>query len=468
MFQISSQPPLPIRLRPTFLAMVLSLAVVGLQGQSFSVEGSMPEDSLPELKIILGSALKQSPQMILNEIAISQAGAARLQVDSVRWPSAGGYVSYASDQSAVSSNTSTQSQSTGLYYSASVSQSFFQWGALKNQSEISRIGVTLAEKNYAEGYRLLAVALRTQYLALVVKKAALGTMRFRLKLSESSLGVEEQKLKNGVISVGDIIGPRLALAEAGIAVERLEEDYRYSRRLFAALAGLSDLEDSKVGAELTKPVYSAEKADSLLNLLAKDNAESALQAEIYGLYARQADLNYRIAKVRLLPKFYVGASTSLINQNTAVAASIVSQVAITTQSVNVSAQWTLFDGFAARGAKMTALATKRYYERLAKTQAQTVLEQARNHRRMLAISAQSLDLAGTRLELAEAGRDRVAEEFKLGNTPQNAVDESIAIYGVARAAAITARAEFLTRWSDFVSLTGADAALNNLPARYVR
>jgi len=449
--------------------MVVSLAVGGLHGQSLSVEGSMPEDSLPELKIILGSALKQSPQMILNEIAISQAGAARLQTDSVRWPSVGGYVSFASDQSAVSSNTSTKSKSTGLYYSASVSQSFFQWGALKNQSEIGRIAVTLAEKNYAESYRLLAVALRTQYLALVVKKAALGTMRFRLKLSESSLGVEEQKLKNGVISVGDIIGPRLALAEAGIAVERLEEDYRYSRRLFAALAGLSDLEDSKVGAELTKPVYSAEKADSLLNSLSRDNAESAFQAEIYGLYARQADLNYRIAKVRLLPKFYFGASTSLVNQNTAVpSASIVSQVAITSQSVNVSAQWTFFDGFAARGAKLTALATKRYWERLAKTQAQTVLEQARNQRRMLAISAQSLDLAGTRLELAEAGRDRVAEEFKLGNTPQNAVDESIANHGAARAAAITARAEFLTRWSDFVSLTGADAALNNLPARYVR
>lgn len=450
-------------------SVVLSFLSLGAGVAAPAVDGMMPEDSLPELKVILEAALKQSPQMILKEIEISQTQAARYIVDATRWPDLGGFLSYASEQSAVSSNTSSKSKSSGLYYSLGISQSFFQWGALKNQTEIGKLNVAIAEKNYAEAYRLLAASLRTQYLALVVQKATLNAVKFRAKISENALEIEEQKLKNGAISVGDIIGPRLALEEAHIGVERLQESYDHSKRLFAHMAGYEAIDDEKISASIGKPAYSRDKVGSLMAYLQQETTHSGFLVEIYNLNAKQADLNYRIAKVRLLPKFYFGANASQINQNNAnVSAGIVSQAAISSQSANVSAQWKLFDGFATRGAKLSALASKRYYERLAKTQIQANLDSALNQQKMLAISARTLDLTETRLGLADSAKTRVSEEYKLGNTPQTTVDETTALYYNSDVAALTARAEFLTRWGDFVSLIGADPLMNQLPARYVR
>ena len=69
-----------------------------LQAQSGgapSVAGTMPEDSLPELKVILTSALKQSPQMLMSEISITQAEAARYSSSSQLLPQVNANASFA-------------------------------------------------------------------------------------------------------------------------------------------------------------------------------------------------------------------------------------------------------------------------------------------------------------------------------------------------------------------------------------
>jgi len=48
--------------------------------------GTMPEDSLPDLKRLITSAVSQSPQMLISEISISQAEAARYSSTSQRLP----------------------------------------------------------------------------------------------------------------------------------------------------------------------------------------------------------------------------------------------------------------------------------------------------------------------------------------------------------------------------------------------
>lgn len=56
---------------------VLSAAVLCVQASEPGEDATMPEDLLPELKTLLISALRQSPQMVQSEISISQAEAAR-------------------------------------------------------------------------------------------------------------------------------------------------------------------------------------------------------------------------------------------------------------------------------------------------------------------------------------------------------------------------------------------------------
>ncbi len=454
---------------PAVLALFfLALFPVLTRGEVPILTGTMPEDQMPGLRTILDTALKQSPQMIGRQIELSQTEAARYFSDAARWPDLGGSVSYESSQQAVSSNTDSKSKNSGLFYSLSLGQSIFQWGALKNQSEIARIAVVISEKNYAETYRLLAYSLRSQYLALVVKKANIYNIKFRHKLAESALEVEEAKLKNGTISVGEIILPRLNLSESQLATDRLEADYENSKRLLAHMAGFADLPEEMIAKEIPATTYSADRASALYAYLAKDQAQSTFQVEIYTLNLRQADLTYRIAKVRLLPKFYVGASTSLSNSSSVTSVSTVAQTAVSSQSVNVNAQWRIFDGFATRGAKLSALASKRYYDQLLKTQVQTTLDQAQNQMKMLPLSARATELSEQRRQLAEASVQRYTEEVKLGNAPQTVADDSLANFYAAQVSAYSVRAEYLGRWCELVSLAGADPAMNNLPARYVR
>ena len=453
--------------RRALLGLVLLFTGFTVRAAIPAVEGTMPEDYLPELKEILQTALKQSPQMISREIAIAQADAARYGTDAWHWPELSGYLSYDTNQSSVSSNTSTKSKNSGIFYSINISQSIFQWGALKNQSQISKIGVMVEQKNYDEAFRLLAANLRAQYLALVVKKAALSSIRFRQKISENALAVEEDKFKNGSISAGDMISPRLSVEESKLGVARAEEDLANSKRLFAHLAGYSELSDDKIAPGLPKADFSADKAQALLSYVRADNAESTFQAQIYAMNREQADLNYRIAKVRLLPKIYWGASVGQRNDSS-VSGNVVNQASVLSQSAGINAQWKIFDAFATTGAKKSALESRRYFERLRQTQIQTVLDQAQNLERMLLITSKNTDLTETRLQLAEAGMKRVEDEVTRGNLKGSALDAATEVFYASAINAAAARAEYFSRWSDFVSLVGADPILNQIPAHHVR
>lgn len=453
------------------------------------VEGSMPEDYLPGLKPILQAALKQAPQMILSEITTVQAEATQLQQDAQRYPNLGATLQYTNGKSSVSGSAS--SKDNGLLYNLGVSQSLFQWGAIRNQSEIARIGVLISQKNHAEAYRLFAASLRTQYMALIAKKAGLVGVNFRLKISDAALEVEKAKLANGAISQGELVSPTLTLDEARLAVDRAMQDYEHSRRLFAHLVGYAEFEDSLIPAEIGKPAFSVATSESLLALLRRDNAEGTFTAQVAAMNVRSADLGYKIAKVRLLPKVYANAGISQVNSTTATGVRIPvtdkasgkevkdadgktitevqkpSTTAINSQSMSVIATWSIFDGFATRGAKMTALATKRYYERILQNQVLLTLDNAQNLQKTLVINARALELTERRMQLVEAALNHVREEAKLGNVPQAAVDETASAFYTYQSVLASARAAFLSSWSDFVSLAGADPAMNYLPARYV-
>ena len=80
-----------------------------------------------------------------------------------------------------------------LLYNASVTQPIFQWGAYKNQAAMGDLGEKIAERQFAEAYRMLAVSIREQYMALIGKKIALRNAQFALKLSQESLEVQQAR-----------------------------------------------------------------------------------------------------------------------------------------------------------------------------------------------------------------------------------------------------------------------------------
>ena len=452
-----------------FAVAFLLMVPLGLNAQpAVGVAGTLPEDYLPDLKVILATALKQSPTMLQQNINLTLAQANRYAADSALWPGLSGGGSYGYSNARVSSNGTSgpASSSSGISYSVGLNQAIFQWGALKANSDIAKLGQQITQRQLAAAYRSLAGLLRSQYLSLVTKKISLRNTRAQLKLLMDGLAVQEAMIREGSISSGDIIPSRLAADDYRLTLQRAELDFDYSKSMFVRLAGLDQLADESIPGDLVHPAIAEGAADALLASITGGGALDTLQAQVDTLTVKQQDLGYKIAKTGLYPKFSFAAGYGVSNSQS-VSGSVVAQSFVASYSYSVSAGWTLFDGFRTRGAKMSALAYKRSSERQLQTDIEVTIESAKNMRRQLRILADALNLAETRRALSEDGLKRATEEFKEGTVAQAALDATTSSFNATDYAAISARVDYLNRWSEFVSLAGADPVINVLPVSYL-
>lgn len=423
--------------------------------------GTLPEDYLPELKSILTTARQRSPQVIASEIEIALSEARVYAADAPRLPSLGANLNFATSQTAVSGDNSTQNRDQGFFYLVTLNQAIFQWGALKNQSAIADINVQIAQKNHAEAHRLLALNLRQQYLGLVARKLAIAQARNAFRLTEAGQALEREKLSRGLVPRSSVESRELSLREGRLQLARLEEDFASDRRRFARVAGLGELPESAIPAAIPKPALIGAVAQALVSALNRDGGRSLFEAEIIALRLREADLRYDIAKVRLRPKIYASLGSSLDNATTATTNNVTQQ-AVTRQTASLNAQWDIFDGLATRGAKKEALTARRQQEnRLANFKTETV-ERAQQLERQLAIDAEAMEISEIQRKMAEEGLRQLQQEFELGRVSRAAVTGAEATLSASAAANVGARAAYLSRWAELVSLAGMDPVLNNV------
>ena len=230
---------------PRRFSIILILFVAGFcRAQSVIplVEGTLPEDFLPDLKIILSSALGQSPQTLSNEIYVAQAEYARTSTAAQRLPSLSSSASFALSRITTEipapaggfrpgQPTTNEDTAYGPYYGVSLSQNLFTWYQVTNQIKIADIGIRIAEKNYAGAYAALAETIRGQYLGLIFQKVSLRNQRFSLTQTARLLALDEERLRTGSLAPAELIQPRAGYATARLAMARSEALYASSSRV---------------------------------------------------------------------------------------------------------------------------------------------------------------------------------------------------------------------------------------------
>lgn len=448
------------------IGLVAVVAGVGFAAET-PLPAALPEDLLPGLKPLIESATKQSPTMLSASLDVASAEANRYMDASGLWPSLGASGNYGVTETAVAANTSSTSKTDGFTYSLNGSQPIFHWGALKAQADIGKLRVRIADRQYAEAYRGLVSAIRSGYLGLIEKKMALRNQRSGLKSAQNYLALQEAKLKSGRISAGDITAPRLSVDENQIYVDRAIDDYESSKRVLARLCGVPDIADDSIPSDVPKPTFAGETIAAFFEEMKREGVDGAIMMQVYRDSIKQAELNYKIAKYRLFPTFGLTGSISQVNQTTVVGG--VPSITVTrTINYGVGGNWNIFDGFATRGAKLSALASKRIYEERLRSFKESIGEQARTLEKQIGFAGRLMDLTETRNVLAQAAVGKVTNDVKSGVSSQQALDGTILEANRTEYVALSARADFLLRWSDYVSLLGADPALNNLPPRYFR
>jgi len=425
----------------------------------------MPEDYIPELKPLLQTAVERSPSTIYASIGTLQAEAAKISAYSILYPSLNVNSDYQKSKEATS--TSQSSTSSGLFYNVGVGQPIFQWGAYKNSALIGKLGLKIAERQYAEAYRLLASSIREQYMGLIGKNIQMRNARFNQKLAEVEVQAAQAKFESGSSSQAELQTFQLALEQTKLDCDRAVEDFANSKRAFTRLVGIDDLPDDSIPLMVPHPEYSAPKADAILVGFVGEGVESTFQSQVYQMEIKQQDLSYQVQRVRLLPKVAASASYSYENY-TAASVGSVSQVGISSESYAVSANWNIFDGFATRAGKLSALESKRSVERQKKTYVDSTIDTITYMRRQIEFSSRALSLSEIHHALIDAEVKRLSGEKTLGYASQASIDLGLQTLYATEFQMSEARADLLGRWTDFISLAGIDPALSNISPRYVR
>jgi len=449
------------------IAAVAVTMISGLRAESGPALPPLPEDLMPELKPILTAALKQSPQMITNDINLATAESIRIQWRAMLLPSVSGFVQDGKNKTAIASQTNVSSTSSGVYYSVNLSQPIFEFGARKARADAGKINVMMAQHQYADAYRLLLVNLRTQYLGLVTKKIVLRNAEYSLKQAEEALALAEESLKAGRISPEAMMEPRLAVDEARLGRDSALEDFESSKRTFLLTAGQTGLENEAVSSEVPQPVYLPEVVERLLKDFLRTGAEGTYLSLFYRDNIKSANIDYRIARVNLLPK--VSFNYSYGQQNvTNASPGYISQVVINTQSYNLQAIWSIFDGFSTRGQKLGAMSRKRSNERALRTAEDQAIEQARDLAKQLNFGWRTVELRQTRWSVSNSTLQRLQDDLKLGRTSQTAVNSAQQNVYSWDLNLSYARAAYLGCWANFLSTLCADPMLDLIPQKYVK
>lgn len=429
--------------------------------------GGLPEDLLPGLGPILETALAQSPDTIRSSIAVMNAEGGLLVARSVRLPNLGGYARYAVNHEATIGGSGVSSTNSGLYFDFGLSQPVYAFGALRARHDVGRIELKIAERQHEEAYRLLVLALRDQYLRLVAQKSALGAMRAQLKVDEDSLVRERARLEDRLISATTVAVAEEGLKRRQFEIDKEAEEFDFARRRFARLAGLTHLSDDAIPSELVRPTTVADAGRSLLQRFVAGGVEQTYQGQVFAMEVEREARNYVIASKRLYPKFALFAG---YNQRSETQADVgrINQVAVTSRYYGIRLDWSVFDGLATRGEKISVLARKRANERRLKSYVDETADIARHQWTKVGLAARGLELAESTLGTARAVLKLVEGEFAARRALQADVDRAQQAVRQAEANILPVRADYLMTWATFVSLVGADPAMQKLPARYVR
>jgi outer membrane protein TolC len=466
-----------VRYRPLkfiFFA-VLGILPTALDAQPPLLPAVLPEDFLPGLRDILHSAIQQSPQMITHDIDLAAQEANRYQAASSEWPNLNGNIDYLKNTSKVSGtgpNATPSTSSQGFFYSLYLSQPIYHWGALQAATDIAHLQIKISEHQYADGYRQLATTIRSQYLSLIVQKVQVRNARYALDQAKTALAVVDERFKNKAAGGAELNGARLQVDDASLAMDRTAEEFAHAKQLLLLMAGLAELSDDAVPEEIPKPTYPAAASATFMQDFERDGLNKTFLAQVYNYLIKESDLNYKIAKYRLYPRLDLSLGLSEQNQTQVIQSPATGQTEviqnpILSDNIVLAANWSIFDGFATRGAKLAALASKRLAERNLENYLDQTLEQARYLERQIGFAARAMALAEQHFADAERALQQGKDNLKLGVGSQADVDQFTANFYQWQATAFSARIDFFSRWSDYVSLLGIDPVLNNLPAHFL-
>ncbi len=448
-------------LRALLVGACLFVATGGLCGTPLPEGWTGWEKQLPQLDALLQAALQQAPDLLVKQGEIQQAEGNAEMARAQMLPRLDSVILYSVTRTVIADQSNVSDVSQGLYYGLSAMQPIFHWGTLKAQSDSAKIGAEIARQNFSEAYRLLALSVRTQYLGLIVKKAALVHAQQLADSTQATARRAAAQLQAGDLAPDTEAEQRLAAEEAQITRDRAAADLTAAARAVGRLCGTAapavDSLPDRLPAALSPPPPDSRITDDLLLQFESIGLEQTPRVQALRHAVDQADLAYKVARFRLYPKGNLSLSNTQSN-SIAASANTLSQTGV--QSVNASLvfNWPLFDGFATRGAKRSALAARRIADRRLNAELAASRDEVRAAESAVELAARTLRVASIRRERAATELQKITERLSRGEAASAEVETATLSLRAAELTATAAQADWLIRRAEFISLLGLEPA----------
>jgi outer membrane protein TolC len=443
-----------------YLAFVLLVAGLrAAEADASANDVTLPEELFPALRSLLNNAVQQSPRMLNRALDLEIAENNRIAARSGLLPSVGGYASYLESRD-TRADLSGRLDVTKIAYNFTANQPLYFWGERKNNAKMGEIQASIAKGQYAEGYRLLAATLRSDYLRLIVQKVALKRADAFLDHARSQLRKEEARLQQKVISEFQIYPTRLQAEQAQIASERAHFDFEMAKASFARLAGCAPLTDETIPDMIPPVAHQATAYDRLLAGYLAQGESPSVEAVTLRKQIENETLSTANAKTRLLPKFSAVLGVSQDEQSYTI--NVAQKYRVNSVFAGVSANWTIFDGFAARAAVRIGNARVRQMKNDYKDLTERLAQQAQTQAKLIGFSARSMAISDRNLTASEGSLKSKQDEFSRGVTAEDEVTLARIALLDAQVQAYNGRIDYFARAGDFLGTVVKDPVLANV------
>jgi len=442
------------------LSLVLMLLAGKFLAAGMAVEGLvLAENVLPQLEPVLTAAVQQSPTMLNRSLDLEIAENNRIQSRAGLLPSLGGYASYMQSRD-TRADLAGRLEVTKVAYNFSITQPLFHWGERRNTFKISEIQAAIAKGQYQDGYRFLAQNLRNDYMRLIVQKLTVKRGAAYAAFTKNQLAKEETRLAQKVISEFQIFPVRLAAEQAQLIYERAQFDLEMAKLSFARLTGLPPLSDNEIPDAIPALGYDAGAYERLLAGFLSQKELPAIEAVTMRKQLESGSLSLANQKTRLRPKFNFVVGVSQDEQSYTI--NVAQKYRVNSVFAGFSANWTVFDGFAAQAAVRNELARQRQMKTDYKVLNERLAQQAQTNVRLINFSARNMSITDRALVASEGNLKTKQEDFGRGVSSEDEVNLArIAVYD-AQINAGNGRCDFLNRTGDFLGTIMADPVLNNV------
>lgn len=419
----------------------------------------LPEQVFPQLKQVLDSAVTQSPRMVLRNLDILVAEGDQTQARAGLLPSVAGYYQFSKAKDKREDQPGTL-DTDKVYYSLALSQPIFHWNERRNSARIGELRKHIAERQYEEAYRVLAMEIRSTYLQMILRKIQLVNVRNEQKLADDALKLAEEKLAQKVTSEGEIFQVRIASDRAHLATEYAELEFLKLKQTFAALTGQPLADDDSIPNEIYGLASSTTAVNHLLANFLGRSEPVIPQAIIMQQQIEVEGLIYQNQRKRLLPKINFVAGASQDEQS--YTANVGLKYGVQSRYAGLQATWSIFDGFAARGAVASSLARKRLLEASYKQMKESLAQGAQNSAKQVELAFRQMQINDRLLASSMEFLKYRQGDFQRGLASEKDLAAAEAGYRSMFASTVSARSEYLMRVVEFVSLIGEDPATARL------